>query len=449
MHDIGRPDTMATTQQLSPAGSLDEAQANQLNAVLPRLIAWLDRFGETSFDHQSYFAGPIGGRAKALYYSHPKLGTLAVAPMIFSEAFLPAGRQLFWKKQRFPIADAHYAMGFAMLARSSGRQDMLDRAVHFLEVLEQTRCPGYGHHGWGYPFDWVTRTGVMKAQTPLITTTPYVYEAFAAVHAIDARQRWLDVMQSAAEHAFHDIADRPLCEHSATAGYNPMDKEGGVVNASAYRAFMLTEAALRFGREDYREAAGRNLNYVLGAQQDDGSWPYATDGVRPFIDHFHTCFVLKALAKIEALTGHTGVRQAIDAGVRYYVDHLFDEQGLPRPFAAAPRLTVYRGELYDYAECLNVATLLRGRYPALDARRQAALSDLLTRWLKPDGSFRSRRLLLGWDNVPMHRWAQAQLFRSLCFTLTADLPSAATAAGTGATPVTPGRPASATAETLH
>ena len=24
------------------------------------------------------------------------------------------------------------------------------------------------------------------------------------------------------------------------------------------------------------------------------------------------------------------------------------------------------------------------------------------------------RLLLGWDNVPMHRWAQAQLFRSLC-----------------------------------
>jgi hypothetical protein len=26
-------------------------------------------------------------------------------------------------------------------------------------------------------------------------------------------------------------------------------------------------------------------------------------------------------------------------------------------------------------------------------------------------------LLLGWDNVPMHRWAQAQLFRSLCFLL--------------------------------
>lgn len=418
-----------------------------LEPVLDRFIAWLDRFGETSYDHQSYFAGPIGGRAKALYYSHPKLGTLAVAPMIFSEAFLPAGRQLFWKKQRFPIADAHYAMGYAMLARASGRQDMLARATHFLEVLEQTRCPGYERHGWGYPFDWVTRTGVMAAQTPLITTTPYVYEAFAAVHAVDGRPHWLEVMRSAAEHALRDIADRPLSDTSASAGYNPLDKEGGVVNASAYRAFMLTDAAQRFGNAEYLAVAQRNLNYVLGAQQADGSWPYATDGVRPFIDHFHTCFVLKALAKIEALTGDARVRQAIDAGVRYYVENLFDAQGLPRPFAAAPRLTVYRGELYDYAECLNLATLLRGRYPALDARRASTLDDLLSRWLKPDGSFRSRRLMLGWDNVPMHRWAQAQLFRSLCFVLTADRPSAA--GQSGAVAGVAGSPASAAAEALH
>ena len=34
--------------------------------------------------------------------------------------------------------------------------------------------------------------------------------------------------------------------------------------------------------------------------------------------------------------------------------------------------------------------------------------------------FRSRKLLLGWDNTPMHRWAQAQMFRSLCFLLWED-----------------------------
>ncbi len=110
----------------------------------------------------------------------------------------------------------------------------------------------------------------------------------------------------------------------------------------------------------------------------------------------------------------------LNAGVDYYVRNLFDDEGLPKPFARAPRLTVYRQELYDYAECINLGTLLRGRFRELDERLDATLVDLLARWQKSDGSFRSRRLLLGWDNVPMHRWAQAQIFRSLCLYLSSE-----------------------------
>ncbi len=391
-----------------------------LAQVLERFTAWLDRYGETSFDHQSYFAGPIGGGAKALYYRQPKLGMLAVAPMIASEALLPAARQLFWRKQRFPIADAHYAMGFAALARFDGAdRKNYRRAVHFLEVLEQTRSPGYSRHAWGYPFDWVTRNGVMKAHTPLITSTAYMYEAFDAVYRLDGQQRWLDVMNSIADHALLDFPDKALGPDVACVGYNPHDTQAEVVNASAYRAFLLFGAALRFGRDDYRRAAERNLAYVLGAQSSNGSWRYATDGVRDFVDHFHTCFVLKSLSKIEALGSVESprLRRAIEAGVRYYVQHLFDADGLPRPFAKAPRLTVYRHELYDYAECINLGTLQRGRFAELDARLKSTVDDLMARWIKRDGSFRARRLLLGWDNVPMHRWAQSQMFRSLALLL--------------------------------
>ncbi len=401
--------------ELRPA--LNKHSNEAIRQIILRFVNWLDRYGETSRDHQSFFAGPIGGRAKALYYKKPLLGTVAVAPMILSEAFFPAARQFFWRKQRFPIADAHYAMGFALLAQLTGEDTYYERAVQFLNVLEQTRCPGYRHYCWGYPFDWVTRTGVMAAGTPLITTTPYAYEAFSAVQRIDGRARWLEIMQSIAEHAAGDIPDRVLAADVATAGYNPLDTQGGVINASAYRAFLLTSAAVQFGREDYRGIAERNLNFVLGAQQPNGSWFYASDDVRDFVDHYHTCFVLKALAKIEGLVGHEGCREAIRAGVAYYVCHLFDDNGLPKPFSRAPRLTVYRQELYDYAECINLGVLLRGRFPELDERLRTTVEDLLAHWVKGDGSFRSRRLLLGWDNVPMHRWAQAQMFRSLCFLL--------------------------------
>ena len=53
----------------------------------------------------------------------------------------------------------------------------------------------------------------------------------------------------------------------------------------------------------------------------------------------------------------------------------------------------------------------------MDGLLSTVVTDLLVRWQKSDGSFRTRQLLFGWDNVPMHRWAQSQLFRSLCFLL--------------------------------
>jgi hypothetical protein len=127
---------------------------------------------------------------------------------------------------------------------------------------------------------------------------------------------------------------------------------------------------------------------------------------------------LKGLAKVEQLAGSPELRNAIERGVSYYVKHLFDSHGLPAPFSKRPRLTVYRHELYDYAECINLAVLLEGRFPELDRILVGVLTDLLARWQKRDGSFRARKLMVGWDNVPMHRWAQSQVFRSLSFLLT-------------------------------
>src|SRR5580700_3678407 len=94
----------------------ETGQVEQVRASVMRFIGWLDRYGETSYDHQSFFASDLARAAKSLYYKKPLLGTLAVSPLIFCEAFVPSARRLFWKPQRFPIADAHYAMGFAFLS---------------------------------------------------------------------------------------------------------------------------------------------------------------------------------------------------------------------------------------------------------------------------------------------------------------------------------------------
>lgn len=408
--------TEAQFSETAPRTAFPETKGI-LEAVL-HFTRWLNRCGETSYDFQSYYASDLGRKAKALYYRNPLLGTLAVAPMVFSEAFVPSARSVFWKRQRFPIADAHYAMGFAFLSKLLNQKSYYAKAVHFLEVLQNTRCDAYSHPCWGYPFNWETLRGTIKAGTPLITTVPYVYEAFRQVWEIDKADEWLQIMNGIAEHAFLDYKDFPTSSSASTCSYTPDPEQSvGVVNANAYRAFLLTSAAHDFSEGKYWKVAERNLNFVLESQNEDGSWYYAKDGKRNFIDHFHTCFVLKALTKIEALTGHCGCTEAIQRGVGYYVENLFDEGGLPKPFSSRPRLTVYRRELYDYAETINLAVLLKGRFPKLHDLLSNVLKDVLTVWRKPDDSFRSRRLLLGWDNTPMHRWAQSQLFRSLCFLL--------------------------------
>jgi hypothetical protein len=426
----------------------DRIQRAEVSQVLVHFTEWLDAYGERSWDYQSFFAGPMSGRTKSLYYRNRLLGTAAVAPMIFCEAFLPTARRLFHHRIRFPIADAHYAMGFAFLYEATGDSSQLENAVHFLTELTTSRCRQFKEYCWGYPFDWVTRNGVIKQQTPLITTTPYAYEAFLQVYEIFERNRsdlsnltsdlrplpsdrrppssalcpldlldqWKDIMASIARHASDDIKDFRTSETASSCSYTPYGS-GGVINAAAYRAFLLTSASKVLSKGEYWRIAERNLNFVLEAQNPDGSWFYAVDGVRDFVDHYHTCFVMKALAKIHALTRHEACGEALAKGVAYYLKNLFAGDGLPRPFSKAPRLTVYKRELYDCAECINLCLLLRDRFPRLETTLETVVEGILRDWIKPDGSFRSRLLHLGWDNVPMHRWAQAQMFRSLALYL--------------------------------
>ena len=400
---------------MNPASTISPS-VEKVSAALKNFTGWLENYGEVSWDHQSFYAGPYGRFAKQRYYTHKLPGIAAVAPMVFCEAFVPDARRLFHHPIRLPIADAHYAMGFALLYEVTDEAAHLEKAVHFLDVLEKTRCPEYMEFCWGYPFDWVTRSRTIKSGTPLITTTPYVFEAFLEVHKLHPRAEWKTILESITRHACTDIKDFEFSEYSRTCSYTPSD-EGKIVNASAYRAAMLVAAAKFFNQDGLLETASRNVNFVLETQKPDGSWPYAVDGVRDFVDHFHTCFVMKALAKIYRLTGDPRIRAALERGLDYYLNNLFGGDGMPRPFSKAPRLTVYQCELYDCAEAINLCLLLRGEFPQLETTLETIVSGVLRDWVRRDGSFRSRKLMLGWDNVPMHRWAQSQMFRALTFYL--------------------------------
>src|SRR5262245_59791732 len=140
-------------------------------------VDWLAEFGELSHDPHDLWATALGQRAKRLYYRNALLGSAAVAPIVALDTVLPRARGAVVSPLRFPIADAHYALGFFALAASGNERDA-DRGRAFLTALSASQSTYSEDPAWGYPFDWPSRYGTFPAGTPLITTIPYCYEAF-------------------------------------------------------------------------------------------------------------------------------------------------------------------------------------------------------------------------------------------------------------------------------
>jgi hypothetical protein len=259
---------------------------------------WLKKNGSASHDPYDLWGTALGLKVRSIYYRKGKLGIPLVAPFLLLEIVCPSLRSLFVEKQRFATADAQLALAFLNLYRITQNAGYLQKAVALAEDLLKISIPGYSGHCWGYPFDWQNCTDLWRRNTPLITATPYCFEVFAQLYDVTGDRSHLEVAASIARFVSNDLKDLPTGPDSAAGSYSPLDTKQ-VVNATAYRAFVLFDAASRFQEASYAEKARRNLNFILQSQRPDGSWLYSMNNpAEAFIDNFHTAFVLKNLYKI-------------------------------------------------------------------------------------------------------------------------------------------------------
>jgi hypothetical protein len=349
-----------------------------------------------------------------MYYHSHVAGAPFVAPVFLLEHFAPSTRKACVPRRRFPIADAHFVMAFLRLHEITGGGKLLHRAREIGTDLLASSIKGYSGHCWGYPFDWETSAGVFRSDTPLITTTPYCFEAFLSLYDTTRDPEYLAVARSSAEFASKDIKDTKINNLSSSCSYSPRD-DSKVMNANAYRAFHLAESYRRFGEELHKEQALKNIQFILDSQRPDGSWLYAAENQHnAFVDNFHTCFVLKNLFKANRTLGLLSVQQSIERGYRFYRENLFDRTGWPKPFAAVSRVQVVKVESYDLAEGISLGILLRHDIP--DALEWAEhLVRLACNYMQmKDGHFVTRINRGGIRNtVAYHRWPQAQMFHAL------------------------------------
>lgn len=409
----------------SKANDVNVSTREELWASIEKFCSWLADYGSTSYDPYDIWGTRYGCWARRLYYDKHPLGVVMTAPLILAEMICPGIRALFVDKNRFPTADAQLALAFLNLSGAHlGVRDntsiqgtpvsYLMRAKDLAAGLLGQSVSGYSGYCWGYPFDWQNVRGFVPKDTPHITATPYCYEVFTQLFDLTGEQQYLDVALSIAGFFSDDLNDTPTGKDSAAGSYTPID-HSKVINASAYRAFVLFDAARRFGNETWRTKAGKNLRFILQNQKPDGSWLYAIDDPHDtFIDNFHTCFVLKNLYKLNRHVQSDDVDRAIRDGYRFYRTALIDEQDNPRLFVRAPRTEIVRLEMYCFAEAITLGALLRDDIPEAFQLAERLAKKLIRHHQLADGHWVTRVYIGGISHtVPFLRWPQSQLFYAL------------------------------------
>jgi len=411
-----------------PVAERRACATEELRAAIAKFCEWLSESKGVSYDPYDVLGTSYGRWARRIYYRKNPLGIALTAPLILMEILCPQLRALFVEKNRYPTADAQLALAFLNLYEACQTQDArnedqtddrstavwLNKAKDLANELLKQSSPGYKGFCWGYPFDWQNVNGLMPKGTPHITATPYCYEVFTRLFDLTGDAHYIDIARSISTFVSEDLKDSPMGDGAAASSYTPYD-QGKVVNASAYRAFVLFNAARRFHNQEYFTKAQRNLRFVLESQGSDGSWLYAIDNPpEAFIDNFHTCFVLKNLYKLNKHLRSPEVTRSVLRGYEFYRRGLFDEQDNPKTYAVAPRTEIVRLEMYNFAEAITLGVLIRNDVPGAFALANELAGRLIQNYQLLSGHFVTRVYRCGIrHSVPYLRWPQSQLFLAL------------------------------------
>lgn len=158
--------------------------------------------------------------------------------------------------------------------------------------------------------------------------------SFCAMALMDAyevmgEKKYLDVALTAAEFVKEDL-HRYNCNDGFLFSYSKLPGNDTVFNASLLGSRLLSYSYKYTGNEEYRKLAEASVKACCKGQREDGAWVYGLLPVQSWVDSFHTGYNLDGLIAYEEQTGDTQYHECIEKGFRYYIEHFFESDGIPK-----------------------------------------------------------------------------------------------------------------------
>ncbi len=305
----------------------------------------------------------LGQSIKKVYYKNKVLGILPSAGLTIFDLYFNNQMRLGYRERGYPIAHAHKALIGMELFKKTKEPQYLSLAQDSISWLANNYSKGYSGHCWGINMPWVSKIAVYDENIPHVTHTPYPLEAFIDFQNLKKSRDYEDIIVSVfdfLENDLHKMIDNDLV---LALSYSPKTEKRIVINANSYA--MLCYALLvdksHLGRRYNEDKVKRIYQFLVDHQNSDGSWYYFSDDAPGnFIDCFHTCFVLKNIFKVNKIVPISNSEKIIAKGYQYLKYSLWDsKRSLFKRFSVTDRLSPVKYDLYDNAEMLNIAILLK------------------------------------------------------------------------------------------
>lgn len=314
-----------------------------------------------TYDPYDIWKTSLGFQIKNLFNKNRYVGgVLAVSATLFD--MLNQRRRLFYEKQEYPVVRAFAALISLNEYKNSQEAVCLNVAKQHIDWLVENRTEGYKNYCWGINIKLpVAKDLIYPKNTPFSTNTPYVLEALIAYYKISNDKAILKVILSVYAFLEDDIKIMLETESELATSYGPF-KDRIIVNAVSYSMYSYA-LLLDFLPEQssyIKNKIQKMYNFIKNNQNEDGSWFYAPLDNRSFIDCFHSCFILKNLIKTMVYVPLNNGDEVVANGYAYVKSAFFDsETDLCRRFSMSNKPSIIKWDLYDNAEMINLALLLK------------------------------------------------------------------------------------------
>jgi hypothetical protein len=372
-----------------------------LKTVLPKLLAYCRQNNWAGFD-------PFDGLNSRMFSAIPILQNrlcrlvfiqgMKRSPINFRPLFLvPRGEN--------PKGIAVFCSSLLILSKMGLIDD--DAIVRLLKRLIELRSPGTPYHCWGYNFDWQSREFFLPKFVPNIICTTFAGNALLDAHEKFPGNGYLDMAVSAGDFILNGL-NITKTNGGICFSYTPLDREQ-VHNANLLGAAYLSRLYSLTKENRFLEPAEKAVRFSILKQAEDGSWPYGEEKTQQWVDGFHTGYNLGALRKFSEYTGNTGLQENIKRGFKFYKDHFFTPEGIPK---------YYHNKLYPvdiHAVAQSLITL--STFSDLDENNMRTAESVLN-WAVANmwddrGYFYYQVTPYYKNRIPYMRWSQAWMLLAL------------------------------------